>query len=86
MHCLRIGVRRSRSFDLGSSFFTFQAGLTAFGFFPHVTAQSVDWLCNSVLTCFLLSSKLFPYLLSYCGYMLLFHCLNSMPSWPSEIE
>jgi len=28
---------------------------------------------------FLLSSKLVPYFLSYSGYMLLFHCINSRP-------
>jgi len=55
MHCLRVEYDKAGHSTLIPVFY-FQGGLTAFGFFPHVTAQSVDWLCNSLLTCFSLVS------------------------------
>jgi len=47
-----IRVRQSWSLHLGSSLLLFKLDLLHLAFFPHVTAHSVDWLCNFVLTCF----------------------------------
>jgi len=86
MHCLRIRVRQSRSLDLGSSLLLSKLDLLHLAFPlmlpPNLSTGSV--ILFSLV--FLLSSKLVPYYLSYCGYMLLFHCINSRPFWPSEIE
>ena len=86
MHCLRIRVRQSRSLGLGSSLLLSKLDLLHLAFPlmlpPNLSTGSV--ILFSLV--FLLSSKLVPYYLSYCGYMLLFHCINSRPFWPSEIE
>jgi len=86
MHRLHIRVRHSRSFDLSSSLLLSKLDLLHLVFplmlLPNLSTGYV--ILFSLV--FLLSSKLVPYYLSYCGYMLLFRCINSRPSWPSEIE
>jgi len=86
MYCLHIRLRQSRSLDLGSSLLLFKLDLLHLAFplmLPPNLSTGYVILFSLV---FLLSSKLVPYYLSYCGYMLLFRCINSRPSWPSEIK
>jgi len=85
MYCLHIRVRQSRSLDLGSSLLLFKLDLLHLVFplmLPPNLSTGYVILFSLV---FLWSSKLVPYYLSYCGYMLLFRCINRRPSWPSEI-
>ena len=86
MYCLHIRVRQSRSLDLGSSLLLSKLDLLHLVFplmLPPNLSTGYVILFSLV---FLLSSKLVLYYLSYCGYMLLFRCINSRPSWPSEIK
>jgi len=88
MYCLHIRVRQSRSLDLGSSLLLSKLDLLHLVFplmLPPNPSLSTGYVILFSLD-FLLSSKLVPYYLSYCGYMLLFRCINSRPSWPSEIK
>jgi len=86
MHCLRIRVRQSRSLDLGSSLLLSKLDLLHLVFSLMLPPNLSTGYVALFSLVFLLSSKLVPYYLSYCGYMLLFRCINSRPSWPSEIE
>jgi len=86
MHCLRIRVPQSRSFDIGFSFLFSKLDLLHLAFSLMLPPNLSTGYVILFSLVFLLSSKMVPYLLSYCGYMLLSHCINSRPSWPSEIE
>jgi len=86
MHCLCSRVRQSRSFDLGSSFLFSKLDLVHLAFSLMLPPNMSTGYVILFSLVFLLSSKLVPYFLSYCGYMLLFHCINSRPSGPPEIK
>ena len=87
MYFLRTKVRHSRSFTLSIGFLLEYSPSFTYPIrhFPYVTTWSIDQICNSVLIRLLLPSICFPLTPFGCSYMLLFHCINSRPSWPSEI-
>jgi len=83
MHCLRIRVRQCR---LGSGLLLSKLDLLYLAFLLMLPLNLSTGYVILFSLVFLLSSKLVPYFLSYSGYMLLFHCINSRPSWPSDVE